>query len=68
MMAREKLKSQAADLQNKADMEKAWQVDRQILQDEIRSKDQIIAELTRQINGTRKIDREMKKKEKGLLR
>ena len=67
LMTRERLKSQEADLQNKADREKDWQVDRQILEDEIRSKDQIIAELTRQINGARKIDLEMKKKEKGLL-
>ncbi len=65
-MARRKLKSKEADLQDKAAMAKDWQVDRQILEDEIRSKDEIIGELTRQLKGSRKIDIEMEKKERGL--
>jgi hypothetical protein len=67
MIQQERLKSREADLQNKAAMAKDWQVDRQLLQDEIKSKDEIIQQLTRQIKGSRKIDLEMEKKEKGLL-
>lgn len=66
-MARQRLKYKEADLQNKAAMEQDWQVDRQILQDEIRSKDEIIKELTRQLKGSQKIDLEMQKKERELL-
>ena len=66
-LVREKLKTRQADLQDKAAKEKDWQVDRQILEDEIKSKDEIIGELRRQIKGSRKIDLEMEKKEKGLL-
>ncbi|MGC9194406.1 MAG: hypothetical protein ACP5IL_03000 [Syntrophobacteraceae bacterium] len=65
--ARESLMSKQADLESKAAEEKNWQVDRQILQDEIKSKDQIIQELSKQIKGSQKIDREMEKKEKRLL-
>ncbi len=65
-IASQNLKTKQADLQNKASMEKNWQVDRQVLQDEINSKDQIIKELDRQLKGSRKIDIEMEKKEKRL--
>lgn len=65
--ARESLKSKQADLANKAAEEKNWQVDRQMLQDEIKSKDQMIQQLSKQLQGSRKIDLEMEKKEKGLL-
>lgn len=67
LMARQRLKSKEADLQNRAAKEKDWQVDRQLLQDEIKSKDEIIKELTRQLKGSRKIDIEIQKKERELL-
>ncbi len=66
-LARERRKSKEAALQNKTAMEKGWQVDRQLLQDEIRSKDEIIRELTKQLKGSQKIDLEMEKKEQGLF-
>ena len=67
LLARKSLQSKQTDLENKTAMEKDWEVERQILQDEIRCKDEIIKELTRQIKGSRKIDLEIEKKEKGLL-
>ena len=44
-----------------------WDVDRQRLEDEIKSKEEIISELNRQIERSRQIDIEMEKKERGLL-
>ena len=44
-----------------------WDVDRQRLEDEIKSKDEIIRELNRQIQKSRQIDIEIEKKERGLL-
>jgi hypothetical protein len=43
-----------------------WEVDRQRLEDEISSKEEIIKELNRQIERSRQIDIEMEKKERGL--
>ena len=65
-MVRLRLKAKATGLQDKAAMQKDWQVDRQILEEQIRSKDETIKELTRQIKGSRKIDLEIEKKEKRL--
>jgi predicted small lipoprotein YifL len=67
LAARQGLKSKQADLESKASEEKNWQVDRQILQDEIKSKDQIIQQLSKQLKGSQQIDLEMEKKEKRLL-
>ena len=66
-IARQRLKSKEADLQNDVAKEQDWQVDRQILQDEIKSKDAIISELTKQLKGSQKIEIEMEKKERELL-
>ncbi|MGA2404046.1 MAG: hypothetical protein ABSG91_20460 [Syntrophobacteraceae bacterium] len=44
-----------------------WEVDRKRLEDEIRSKEEIIGELNRQIERSRQIDIEIEKKERGLL-
>ncbi len=43
-----------------------WAGDRQRLQDEISSKEEIIKELSRQLERSRQIDIEMEKKERGL--
>jgi hypothetical protein len=45
-----------------------WEVDRQRLEDEISSKEEIIKELSRQLERSRQIDIEMEKKERGLLK
>ena len=42
-------------------------MDRQRLEDEIKSKDEIISELNRQIQRSHQIDIEIEKKERGLL-
>ena len=44
-----------------------WEVDRQRLEDEIKSRDEIIKELNRQIRKSHQIDIEIEKKERGLL-
>jgi hypothetical protein len=48
--------------------EKDWETDRQRLEDEIKSKDDTIKELNRQLQRSRQIDIEMEKKERGLLK
>ncbi len=52
---------------NSRGTETDWEVDRQRLEDEIGSKEEIIKELNRQIERSRQIDIEMEKKERGLL-
>ena len=47
--------------------EPEWEVDRQRLEDEIKSKNEIIRELNRQIQKSHQIDIEIEKKERGLL-
>jgi len=44
-----------------------WEADRQRFEDEIKSKDETIRELNRQIQKSRQIDIEIEKKERGLL-
>ncbi len=66
-LLQKRLKSQKADLEKNAAKKRDWQVDRQLLEDEIKSKDQIINQLTKQIKGSQKIDLEMQKKERELL-
>ncbi len=44
-----------------------WEVDRQRMEDDLRSKDETIRELNRQIQRLRQIDIEIEKKERGLL-
>ncbi|MGC8494747.1 MAG: hypothetical protein ACP5SH_23740 [Syntrophobacteraceae bacterium] len=66
-LLQKRLKSQKADIEKNAAKKRDWQVDRQLLEDEIKSKDQIIDQLTKQIKGSQKIDLEMQKKERELL-
>jgi hypothetical protein len=51
---------------NSRETETDWEVDRQRLEDEISSKEEIIKELSRQIERSRQIDIEMEKKERRL--
>lgn len=68
LITREKLRSkEASESEDQAAQEKDWQVDRLLLEDEIKSKDEIIKELTKQIKGSRQIDIKMEEKERGLL-
>lgn len=53
---------------NSRETEANWDVDRQRLEGEISSKEQIIQELSRQLERSRQIDIEMEKKERGLLK
>ena len=46
--------------------ENDWEADRQRMEDEISSKEEIIKELSRQLERSRQIDIEMEKKERGL--
>jgi hypothetical protein len=46
---------------------KDWEVDRQRMEDEITSKDEIIKKLRKQLERSRQIDIEMEQKERGLL-
>ena len=48
-------------------LEPDWEMDRQRLEDEIKSRDQTIKELNRQIQKSHQIDIEIEKKERGLL-
>jgi hypothetical protein len=50
-----------------ASQEKDWEVDRQRMEEEITSKDEIINKLKRQLERSRQIDIEMEQKERGLL-
>jgi hypothetical protein len=54
--------------ENSRETETDWEVDRQRLENEISSKEQIIKELNRQLERSRQIDIEMGKKERGLLK
>ena len=53
--------------QPEASQELDWEMDRQRLEDEIKSKDETIKELNRQIQKSHQIDIEIEKKERGLL-
>ena len=53
--------------QQDSSQEVDWEVDRQRFEDEIKSKDETIRELNRQIQKSRQIDIEIEKKERGLL-
>jgi len=47
--------------------ETGWEADRQRLENEVKSQDEVIRELNRQIQRSRQIDIEIEKKERGLL-
>lgn len=71
MTALEELKAREApdDSASPAEtpQESDWEVDRLRMENEIKYKDEIIKELTKQIERSRQIDIEMEKKERGLL-
>jgi len=54
--------------QVEASQEKDWELDRQRMEDEIKSKEETIKELNRQLERSRQIDIEMEKRERGLLK
>jgi len=64
----EKQAEEPQDVQEEIASQKEWVADRQRMEDEIKTKDEIIKKLTRQLERSRQIDIEMEQRERGLLR